>query len=50
VASIRGHEAPLINAEDALESVRVIEAAYRSIETDHWVDVASYEPGLAPAR
>ncbi len=37
--SIRGREAPLITAEDSLESVRVIEAAYRSIEMDKWVEV-----------
>jgi predicted dehydrogenase len=37
--AIRGREAPLITAEDSLESVRVIEAAYRSMETDRWVEV-----------
>jgi predicted dehydrogenase len=46
VGSIRGREAPLINAEDSLESVRVIEAAYRSLEMDKWVEV----PGSPVAR
>ena len=38
--SIRGTEKPLITTEDSLESVRVIEAAYRSMEMDTWVAVA----------
>ncbi len=42
--SIRGSEAPLITAEDSLESVRVIEAAYRSMEMDKWVEVAPSAP------
>lgn len=37
--SIRGTDVPLITAEDSLESVRVIEAAYRSMEMDKWVPV-----------
>lgn len=37
--AIAGREAPLISAEDSLESVRVIEAAYRSLEMDKWVEV-----------
>jgi len=41
IGSIRGREAPLISAEDSLESVRVIEAAYRSLEMDKWVAVAA---------
>jgi predicted dehydrogenase len=48
-AAIRGHEAPLITAEDALESVRVIEAAYRSLEMDKWVEVTG-ERDAEPAR
>ena len=40
VGSIRGSEVPLITAEDSLESVRVIEAAYRSMEINKWVPVA----------
>ena len=45
--SIRGREAPLITAEDSLESVRVIEAAYRSMERDTWVEVSKHERGPA---
>jgi predicted dehydrogenase len=37
--SARGQEAPLITADDAVASVRVIEAAYRSAGTDKWLDV-----------
>lgn len=37
--SIRGTELPVITAEDSLASVRVIEAAYRSMEQDKWVPV-----------
>lgn len=47
VGSIRGSEVPLITAEDGLESVRVIEAAYRSMERDKWIDVSERERGLA---
>jgi predicted dehydrogenase len=39
VQSIKGKEMPLITAEDALESVKVIEAAYKSVEMNTWVDV-----------
>lgn len=39
VQSIRGKEMPLITAEDALESVKVIDAAYRSVAMNTWVDV-----------
>lgn len=39
--SIRGKEAPLITAEGALESVRVIEAAYRSLDSDKWVEIGA---------
>jgi len=42
--TIRGREAPLITAQDSLASVRVIEAAYRSLEVDKWVAVAGGEP------
>lgn len=44
--SIRGRELPLITAEDGLESVRVIEAAYRSMERDKWIEVSEQERGL----
>jgi predicted dehydrogenase len=46
-ASIQGREPPLISAEDSLESVRVIEAAYRSLEMDKWVEVPA--PGAPRA-
>jgi predicted dehydrogenase len=36
---IRGEEMPLINGIDGLESVKVIEAAYRSMEMNKWVEV-----------
>ena len=39
VQSVRGKEMPLITAEDALESVKVIDAAYRSVAMNTWVDV-----------
>jgi predicted dehydrogenase len=35
-AAIRGREAPLINEVDALASVQVIEAAYRSAQAPKW--------------
>lgn len=41
VGAIKGSEMPLINAKDGLESVKVIEAAYRSAGTNKWVDVGS---------
>jgi predicted dehydrogenase len=39
VQSIRGKEMPLITAADALESVKVIDAAYKSVAMNTWVDV-----------
>ncbi len=36
-AVIRGEEAPLVTAQDAVESLRAIEAAYRSARTGRWV-------------
>lgn len=39
--SIRGRAMPLINGTDGLESVRVIEAAYRSSCMNKWVEVGS---------
>jgi predicted dehydrogenase len=36
-----GHE-PLIRAEDAIDSVRVIEAAYRAARFERWIPVQSY--------
>jgi len=40
VGAIRGKEAPLITPNDGLESVRVIETAYRSMQTNKWIEVA----------
>lgn len=40
VGTIRGTDTPLITADDALASVRVIEAAYKSVEIDKWMRVA----------
>jgi len=44
VGTIRGEARPLITPEDALASVRVIEAAYRSAGQGRWVEV-DYGPG-----
>jgi predicted dehydrogenase len=41
IGTIKGSEMPLINAKDGLESVKVIEAAYRSASMDKWVEVES---------
>ena len=35
--AVRGEEAPLVSLEDALASVQVIEAAYRSLQAGKWV-------------
>lgn len=39
IGTIKGKETPLINAKDGLESVKVIEAAYKSINMNKWVEV-----------
>ncbi len=39
VASIQGREAPLITAVDSMESVRVVEAAYKSMGNNSWVEI-----------
>jgi len=39
IGAIRGKEAPLITPNDGLESVRVIETAYRSMQTNKWIEV-----------
>lgn len=39
VDSIKGRSMPLINAVDGLESVKVIEAAYKSSQMNKWIDV-----------
>ena len=41
VDSIKGKAIPLINAIDGLESVKVIEAAYKSSNINKWVEVES---------
>ncbi|HEY6634054.1 MAG TPA: Gfo/Idh/MocA family oxidoreductase [Acidimicrobiia bacterium] len=43
--AILGKEELVIDCTDAIASVEVIEAAYRSLRRDSWVDV--YEPGFA---
>jgi predicted dehydrogenase len=45
--AIRGEEALLITADDALASVEVIEAAYADLRRSHWVAVG--HPVAAPA-
>jgi predicted dehydrogenase len=39
IGTIKGTEMPLINTIDALESVKVIEAAYKSLNVNKWVEV-----------
>ena len=39
VGTIRGTDMPVITAEDSLASVKVIEAAYRSMKMDKWIQV-----------
>ncbi len=46
---VRGRETPLITAQDSLESVRVIEAAYRSMALDRWIDVSDRQRGPVAA-
>jgi predicted dehydrogenase len=41
--AVRGEEPLLIDADDALASVEVIEAAYRSLRQDDWVPVVRTE-------
>jgi predicted dehydrogenase len=49
-AAVRGSEPLLIQAEDAIASVEVIEAAYHSLRHCHWVAVAHpLEPAAAEA-
>jgi predicted dehydrogenase len=42
--AIKGEEALLISAEDALASVEVIEAAYADLRRNHWVTVGQTAP------
>ena len=39
IGSIKGKEMPLINAIDSLESVKVIEAAYKSLAMNKWFEI-----------
>jgi predicted dehydrogenase len=39
--AIRGEEGIVVTAQDALASVRVIEAAYRSMMQNHWVPIGN---------
>jgi len=39
VGCIKGRELPVITATDSLESVKVIEAAYKSMSVNKWVEV-----------
>jgi predicted dehydrogenase len=48
--AIRGDELLLITAADALASVEVIEAAYRSLRQTHWVAVGPDGAGAAGAN
>lgn len=42
--AIKGEEALLIDADDALASVEVIEAAYADLRRSHWITVGKPEP------
>jgi predicted dehydrogenase len=42
--AIRGEEAMLIDADDALASVEVVEAAYADLRRSHWIPVGKTEP------
>jgi predicted dehydrogenase len=46
--AIRGQEPLLIDATDALASVEVIDAAYQSLKSDHWVRVAGADADQTP--
>lgn len=39
IASIKGMEKPMINSKDSLESVKVITAAYQSVNMNKWIKV-----------
>ncbi len=44
VGAIKSEAAPLISSKDALESVKVIQAAYVAMQMKRWVEVESREP------
>ena len=48
--AVRGEEALLITPEDALASVAVVEQAYASLRTDHWVPVPASIATVAAKR
>ena len=43
--AVRGEEALLITADDALASVEVIETAYQALRQEHWVQIAPKRKG-----
>ncbi len=45
--ALAGHEALLINPDDAYASVRVVEAAYDSLRESHWTSVKNNVPVFA---
>ena len=50
IGSIRGEEPPLITASESLETVKVIEAAYRSILLDTWIEIDSLQDEVLGPR
>lgn len=44
IGAIMGKATPLITGKDALESVKVIQAAYHAMQLRRWVEVESKEP------
>jgi hypothetical protein len=50
IGSIRGEEIPLITASQSLETVRVIEAAYRSILLDTWIEIGALQDAVLGPR
>lgn len=48
--AIRKEEPLLITAEDAIGSVETIEAAYRSLAGNHWVQVSGPNEALSHGR
>lgn len=49
VETAQGSAKPIITAEDGLASVKVIEAAYRSMESQNWIQLAD-TPSPVPIR
>jgi predicted dehydrogenase len=42
--AVRGEDMLLVTAQDAIASVAVMEAAYRALRQDHWIDVQTGAP------